>query len=77
MNDIGNNQGKGRKCECGDEGVMEHIGTCEKVVEKMKSKMRVELVESDTIEHLERAQKWIEEYLLKRDTNSKKNEVND
>ena len=66
--DIGNNQGKRRKCICGEEETSEHIVDCRRVVEKMKTKVERKWIEEE--EHKWKVQeytKWLKLYLEKRE----------
>lgn len=67
MEDIGNNQGKGRKCECGEEERTEHIVKCKEVKKWMKERISMEMIESNEKKELRKGRKWIEEYLEKRE----------
>ena len=55
MYDVGNNHGKKRKCECGEEETYEHLVECEKVREKTKTEISMEWIESDKTDDLKRA----------------------
>ena len=54
MRDIGNNQGNGRKCECGKEEEIEHIMECKMIRKRLKDAIKIEDIESEEKRKMER-----------------------
>ena len=66
MIDIGNNFGKGRKCECGRKETTEHMIECRERERTEESQIKTEwLAETDNMEIIRKVNRWIKEEIRK------------
>ena len=63
MKDIGNNQGKERKCMCGEKESVEHLSECKEIRDKIGIPLNIEDIKAEEKWRLEKARKCIRRYL--------------
>ena len=74
MMDIDNNWGRKRRCICGEKEGMEHIIKCK----EMKGHGEVKeqwLMETDNIEVIRKVNRWLEEYINRREGEASRKET--